>query len=77
MIEDGYEKERAKWTLHRLKIFDEIEEKLAEMKKIAVYARDNKIDAQETEELNKKISQLGNEVQALYEKNKNFWIEWQ
>lgn len=77
MVADEYVTERLEWVTHRLKVLDKIDEKLQEMKAIAEYARDNELGEREKEELNRKINQLGQEVQILHEKDKNFWLEWQ
>ncbi|MBC2723564.1 hypothetical protein [Desulfosporosinus sp.] len=69
--------ERLKWAKYRLRILDEIEAKLEEMRAIAVHARDNDLDSQETDELNTKIRALEKEVNELDEKSKICWIDCQ
>ena len=77
MSEDEDVNEKLVWISHRLEILDEVDKRLKEMKRIAEYARDNELQEREKEELDRIISKIGKEVQVLYEKDKNYWKEWQ
>lgn len=77
MSEDTYVEEKLIWVKQRLAILEKVDEKLKEMKEIAEYARDNKLSEGEKIDLNIKINKLDYEVKILYEKDKNFWLEWQ
>jgi len=69
--------ERLKWVRYRLRVLDEIESKLEEMKAIAIQSRDNDLDGHETQELNVKIRVLEKEVTELDEKSRICWIDFQ
>lgn len=69
--------ERLKWVKYRLRVLDEIESKLEEMKAIAIYAGDNTLDSHITRELNVKIQALEKEVNELDEKSRIRWIDFQ
>jgi hypothetical protein len=77
MAEDQYIKEKLVWITQRLANLDEVDKKLNEMNRMAEYARDNELGEIEKAELNRKINQLGEDVQVLYEKDKMFCLEWQ
>jgi len=53
------------WTKEQVQILDEMDVKLREMKKIAVYAAVNILSATEMEKLNGQLNVLQNEVRAL------------
>jgi hypothetical protein len=74
MFEDEYAKEKLVWVTNRLEILDEVDKKLKEMKRMAEYALDNEMQTREKEELNRNIKKLREEVLALYEKDRNFWL---
>ena len=77
MSEDEYTIEKLIWVEKRLAILDQIDEKLQAMKKMAEYARDNQLSDGKKIELNIKINNLDIEVKILYQRDKNFWLEWQ
>lgn len=66
--------ERLQWVKCRLRILDEIEAKLEEMKRIAIMARDNDLDSHKAQELNKEIRNLEKEVRELDQKSKTCWV---
>lgn len=77
MENESYPLERLKWVKYRLRILDEIESKLEEMKAIAICARDNSLDSHITQELNIKIRALEKEVNELNDKSRICWIDFQ
>lgn len=74
---ESYPLERLKWVMYRLRVLDEIESKLEEMKAIAIHARDNTLDSHKIQELNVEIRELEKEVNELDEKSRICWIDFQ
>jgi len=74
---ESYPLERLKWVKYRLRVLDEIESKLEEMKAITIHARDNTLDSHKIQDLNKKIQILKKEVNELDEKSRICWIDFQ
>ncbi len=56
---------------------DQMEAKLAEMKQLAEQARDNKLSSQEIEASNAKLHKLQQEVIAMDEQSRTFWLDAQ
>ncbi|OLO38101.1 hypothetical protein BTR23_11945 [Alkalihalophilus pseudofirmus] len=57
--------EQLQWTKERVRILDEIDLKLHQMKKIAKYAVENTLNLSEVDGLNKQINDLKYEVDML------------
>ena len=57
--------EQLKWTKEQVRILDEMDSKLHEMKKIAEYAREHKLSEIEIERLNGELNVLKNEYSSL------------
>lgn len=75
MTKDEYLRQEAEWIKYRLEMLDEIETRLVEMKKLAEYVRDNNLDKQEKEAINRKLQTLQQQVTELDEKSKKFWLD--
>lgn len=58
------------WIKYRIKMLDRIEEKLYQMKGIAIDARDNKIKEAEKKEMNEKLKKLQEDINAIEEESK-------
>ena len=57
--------EQLQWTKEQIRILDEMDGKLQEMKKIAEYAVVNDLSVNEREELNRQLEILKNEYSFL------------
>ena len=57
--------EQLQWTKEQIAILDEMDSKLQEMKKIAVYAAENEIPTNEIEKLNSRLKGLQIEYSFL------------
>lgn len=75
MIDEDYLQQKLEWVKYRLNMLDQVEAKLSEMRKLAEYARDNTLSSQEIKELNMKINKLQQEVIAMDEQSKTFWLD--
>lgn len=58
-------KEQLKWTKEKIRILDEMDINLHEMKKIAEYAQEHKLSASEIERFNGELNVLKNEYSYL------------
>ena len=75
MIDEDYLKQKLEWVKYRMDRLDQIEAKLAEMKQLAEYARDNKLSSQEIEASNAKLHELQQEVIKMDEQSKTFVLD--
>ena len=57
--------QQLQWSKEQVRILDEIDEKLHEMKEIAQYAAEQELSAYEANELNTRLNDLNDEVHAL------------
>ncbi|MDK2919031.1 MAG: hypothetical protein PWQ37_1764 [Candidatus Petromonas sp.] len=71
-----YLEEKLKWVRYRLKMLNEIENKLKEMRNLAETAKINTLSPIEIEEINIKIEQLRNEVIELDKNSRALLSEW-
>ncbi|NMA52553.1 MAG: hypothetical protein GX949_06055 [Peptococcaceae bacterium] len=65
------------WVTQRLAALEEIEAKLREMRSLATYARDNYINQEVAREFNARLSKLQQEITALDEQTRVFWMDCQ
>ena len=77
VINENYLQQKLEWVKYRLGRLDQMEGKLAEMRQLAEYARDNQLSSQEIEASNAKLHKLQQEVIAMDEQSKTFWLEAQ
>ena len=78
MIDDkDYLQQKQEWVKYRLDKLDQVEEKLIEMRKLAEYARESILCSQEIKELNVKVNKLQQEVIAMDEHSRRFWLDYQ
>jgi len=75
MIDENYLQQKLAWVKYRMARLDQIETKLTEMRQLAEYARDNTLSSQEIKELNAQINKLQQEVIAMDEQSKTFWLD--
>lgn len=75
VIDEDYLKQKLEWVKYRLGKLDQVEAKLAEMRQLAEYARDNTLGSRKIKELNVKINKLQQEVIAMDEQSKTFWLD--
>ena len=57
--------QQLQWTKEQIRILDEMDKKLQEMKKIAEYAATNDLSVNEREELNRQLEMVKNEYSSL------------
>jgi flagellin-like hook-associated protein FlgL len=67
-LKQGLEQE-LQWVLDRMKILDIIEDKLVQMREIALQAKEENLSAAEIEVLNSELNHLAAQVNALDEDN--------
>lgn len=58
-----------------MKTLDQIEAKLTKMKHLAEFARDYKLSSQQIKSINTKILKFQQEITALDEENRTFWLD--
>ena len=75
MLDDNYIQQKLEWVKYRLARLDQVETKLTEMRQLAEYARDNTLSNEKIKELNVKINKLQQEVIAMDEHSKTFWLD--
>ena len=75
MIDENYLQQKLAWVKYRMARLDQIETKLTEMRQLAEYARDNTLSSEKIKELNVKINKLQQEVIAMDEQSKTFWLD--
>jgi hypothetical protein len=74
---ETYLRHKLEWAKLRLKMLDEIESKLSEMKSIAIKAADSSLSITERQELNHLIHTLEKEINEMDAKSKTFWMDCQ
>jgi hypothetical protein len=77
MTDETYLEQKLEWVKYRLRILDEIEVRLGEMRKISVQARDDKLSVPKRQKLSDRLHALEKEVNQLDRKSKTFWLECQ
>lgn len=77
MIDENYLIQKLEWVKYRLERLDLIEEKLFEMRQLAEYARDNKLNSTQIKVTNAKLRKLQQEVVDLDEQSKTFLLDVQ
>ena len=75
MIDENYLNQKLEWIKYRLDKLDQVEAKLAEMKQLAEYARDNTLNGKEIKKLNVKINKLQQEAIEIDEQSKTFLLD--
>lgn len=63
-------KRELQWVKYRLRMLDLIEEKLLKMRTLACLVKDEEMDKEKIEEINKEIQSLAKEVKALDEESR-------
>lgn len=74
---EDYLKQKLEWVAQRIAALEEIEIKLQEMHSLATYARGNYINREMARKFNARLQVLQQEIIALDEQTKVFWIECQ
>jgi len=77
MTREDYLRQQLEWVKYRVKALEEIEAKLREMRSLATYARDNYIDRDMSREFNARLQVLQQEIIALDEQTRVFWMDCQ
>jgi len=77
VIDENYLKLKLEWVKYRLDMLDQIETKLAEMRKLAEYARDNKLSPKQIKTINDKLHKFQEEVIKMDELSKIFNLDFQ
>ena len=77
MIDEDYLYQKLEWVKYRMGQLDQMEAKLVEMKQLAEYARDNILSSKQIESSNTQMKKLQQEVIAMDEQSKTFWLEAQ
>jgi len=75
VIDEDYLQQKLEWVKYRLGELDQVEAKLTEIRQLAEYARDNTLSSQEIKELNVKVNKLQQDVIAMDEQSKIFWLD--
>ena len=75
MLDEDYLQQKLEWVKYRLDKLEQVEVMLLEMRKLAECARDNTLSSQEIKELNLKVNKLQQEVIAMDEQSKTFWLD--
>lgn len=75
MIDENYVKQKLAWIKLKITQLDLVEAKLAEMRQLAVYARDNILSIETNREFTQKMSQLQREVTQITEQDELFLID--
>ncbi|MGF7184416.1 flagellin-like hook-associated protein FlgL [Desulfitispora alkaliphila] len=73
MPNEEYLKQKLEWVKYRLKVLDEIEAKLLEMRELAEQAKGEDLTDVERANLNRKVQLLEKEVNQLDDKSRTFW----
>jgi flagellin-like hook-associated protein FlgL len=74
---EDYLRQQLEWVKYRTEALDEIEDKLKEMKELAVFARDSELTPVEAREINAKLHELRREVTELDGQSQVFWLDCQ
>ena len=77
MIDENYLKLKLEWVKYRLDMLDEMETKLAGMRKLAEYARDNKLSPKQIKTINDKLHKFQEDVIKMDEQSKIFNLDLQ
>lgn len=78
VIDENYLRQKLEWVKCRLDSLDQMEAKLAEMRQLAEYARDNTLSKKKINELNRKLNELQHEVMIeLDDQSKTFKLDVQ
>jgi len=77
VIDENYLKLKLEWVKYRLDMLDQMETKLAEMRKLAEYARDNKLSPKQIKTINDKLHKFQEEVIKMDELSKIFNLDFQ
>jgi len=72
---ETYLRQKLEWVKFRLRILDEIEDRLTEMRSIAVMAENTSLDETARSELSNRMRTLEKEVKELDGKSKIFWMD--
>ena len=72
---EEYLQQKLEWIQCRLGELDQVESKLIEMRQLAEYARNNTLSCEKIKELTVKINKLQQEVIAMDEHSKTFWLD--
>ena len=75
VTDEDYLQQKLEWVQYRLDTLDQVEAKLTEMRQLAEYARDNTLSGEKIKEMNVKINKLQQEVIAMEEHSKTFWLD--
>ncbi|MFC4557576.1 hypothetical protein ACFO3D_05060 [Virgibacillus kekensis] len=67
--------QQIQWSKNQVAILDKIDSRLHEMRAIAEYARDHKLDKGEADRLNRQLNELKNEIYSLEEQMKSVFRE--
>ena len=75
MTDENYLNQKLEWVASRLQTLDQIDAKLTKMKHLAEFARDYKLSSQQIESINIKILSFQQEITALDEESRTFWLD--
>ena len=74
---ESYLRQKLEWIKYRLKILEEMEVRLEDMKAITVLASASNLEDSERQKLNHKLHLLEKEVNELDDKSRTFWMDCQ
>lgn len=75
--DEVYLEQKLEWVKYRLKILDEIEVKLKEMRELAILVRDGDLSPAQKQKSADRLHVLEKEVNYLDQKSRIFWLDCQ
>ncbi len=75
--DERYLRLQLEWVRQRLDALDKIEQRLTEMREMAIMAQETALDQATRGELSLRIQELQRSVQVLDEQSRTFWLDRQ